>query len=71
MHYCVTYIESFRSWGQIILGDGFFRKYYGYFDLENRKVGLAPNREVTTLEDILSQPPQDEYLDEDWDPINY
>ena len=72
IQYCVTYIEIMENAGNsIILGDGFFRRYYTFFDLENKEVGIAQNKEVLTVEDILNQPPQDEYLEEDWAPLNY
>lgn len=45
MQYCVTYIEIMEyARDGIILGAGFFRRYYGYFDIDNRQVGLAKNK---------------------------
>lgn len=37
----------------IFLGDGFFNRFYTFFDLENSKVGIATNRENITMSDIL------------------
>ena len=42
---CDTYIESVKNQDQIFLGDGFFNRYYTYFDISNRQVGFAKNRE--------------------------
>ncbi len=42
---CDTYIESVKTQRQIFLGDGFFNRYYTYFDITNRQVGFAKNRE--------------------------
>jgi hypothetical protein len=38
----------------IFLGDGFFFRFYTYFDLEAQKVGIAKNRENITLTEILT-----------------
>jgi hypothetical protein len=38
------YIESVRGMNQLFLGDGFFNRYYTYFDLENKKIGIAKNK---------------------------
>lgn len=31
---------------EIIVGTSFFKRYYGYFDQDNREVGLARNKET-------------------------
>jgi hypothetical protein len=33
---CDTYIESVAQTSLLFLGDGFFNRYYAYFDLANR-----------------------------------
>lgn len=43
---CDLYIESVKSMTQLFLGDGFFNRYYAYFNLQNRQIGLAKNKEV-------------------------
>ena len=63
IQYCVTYIEIMEHGGNgIILGDGFFRRYYTFFDLDKHEIGIAKNRENLTVKEILNQPPQDVYL---------
>ena len=52
----------------IFLGDGFFNRFYTYFDLENEKVGIAKNRENITLADIIKQ--NGEYTPDDWKLVN-
>lgn len=29
----------------MLIGDGFFMRYYTYFDIENREIGIAKNKE--------------------------
>lgn len=38
---------------EIILGDGFFNRFYMYVDLDSDQIGLAKNRENITLQDVL------------------
>lgn len=38
---------------ELFLGDGFFNRYYTYFNLEKREVGIAKNNEVITIEKII------------------
>lgn len=33
VYYCHMYIETVKRMDQIFLGDGFFNRYYTYFDL--------------------------------------
>ena len=62
IQYCVTYIESMEHGeNEIILGDGFFRRYYTFFNLGKREIGIAKNREDLTVEQILDHPSLDEY----------
>ena len=50
IQYCTTFIEIMGNRGNsIILGDGFFKRYYTFFDLEDREVGIAENKEVLTV----------------------
>jgi pepsin A len=42
---CDTFIESVKRDFRLFLGDGFFNRYYAFFDLENKQIGLAKNRE--------------------------
>lgn len=58
MHYCETHIELIKNFSAVILGDAFFSKYFAYFDLEDYQIGLARNKEVITLEDVLNGPIQ-------------
>ena len=43
---CDLYIESVKYMDQLFLGDGFFNRYYTYFNLQDRKIGIAKNKEV-------------------------
>lgn len=56
VYFCDLYIESVSYYGteMIFLGDGFFNRFYTYFDLEQDKVGIAKNLENITMDDILS-----------------
>lgn len=38
---------------ELFLGDGFFNRYYTFFDLEKKKVGIAKNKEVIKMEKII------------------
>jgi len=37
------YIESVYD-SKLFLGDGFFNRFYTFFDIENRKIGIAKNK---------------------------
>jgi hypothetical protein len=37
----------------LFLGDGFFNRYYTYFDLQNKNVGIAKNNEQISLEQLV------------------
>lgn len=39
--------------GQLFLGDGFFSRYYTYFDLQTKRVGLAKNKQVIPLSKLI------------------
>lgn len=43
---CDLYIESVKYMNQLFLGDGFFNRYYAYFNLQDRKIGIAKNNEA-------------------------
>ena len=43
---CDHYIESVKYMSQLFLGDGFFNRYYAYFNLQDRKIGIAKNKET-------------------------
>ena len=45
LNLCDTYIEIMDGGWGMMLGDGFFTSVYAYFDLTNRRIGLAENRE--------------------------
>lgn len=42
---CDLYVESVRNSNQLFLGDGFFNRYYTFFDLQLRQIGIARNQE--------------------------
>lgn len=62
--YCETYIESVTDEHMLFLGDGFFNRFYTYFDLDQNVVGLALNRENLTMDKIYSLPSP--WVPEDW-----
>jgi hypothetical protein len=39
--------------GELFLGDGFFNRYYTYFNLEKTQLGIAKNKEVITVDRII------------------
>ncbi len=43
---CDMYIESADYSSELLIGDGFFNRYYTYFDIEDREVGFAKNKET-------------------------
>ena len=61
VHFCKTLIESMNllQGNQVILGDGFFNRFYTHFDYEGREVGIAYNNEHITVEDVLAVPFED------------
>jgi hypothetical protein len=38
---------------ELFLGDGFFNRYYTYFNLEDKQVGIAKNKEAIAIEKII------------------
>ncbi len=42
--YCDTYIETVKGMSELFLGDGFFNRYYTYFNLDIKQVGIAKNK---------------------------
>jgi hypothetical protein len=38
-------IETLKYESRILVGDGFFNRYYTYFDVRRRKIGIAKNLE--------------------------
>ena len=38
---------------ELFLGDGFFNRYYTYFNLEYKQVGIAKNKETISIEKII------------------
>ncbi len=51
-----------------MLGDGFFNRFYTYFNIEKRKIGIANNVEDIKLEDILKK--SSDYESKTWKKIN-
>jgi hypothetical protein len=35
-----------KGQSSVLIGDGFFNRFYAYFDLDNKQIGLAKNREI-------------------------
>lgn len=62
VHFCDTYIESSRG-ATFLIGDGFFNRYYTYFDLAERRIGLARNKEVLSYKNMYK--PYSDLDDED------
>lgn len=42
---CDFYIESVDHHNQLFIGDGFFNRFYTYFDIDNNQIGIAKNKE--------------------------
>ena len=59
---CDTYIESVTYQSELFLGDGFFNRYYTYFDLEYKEIGVAKNKEVLSYKNTFADPSE---LDDD------
>lgn len=49
---CDLYIESSGFGEEVLIGDGFFNRYYTYFNLEKREVGIAKNKEKLTYKNM-------------------
>lgn len=49
---CDLYIESVKYNSELFLGDGFFQRYYAYFDLEKRSIGIAKNKEENSYKNM-------------------
>ena len=43
-YFCDSYIESVSFGNMMFIGDGFFNQYYTFFDLQNKEIGIAKNR---------------------------
>ena len=48
----------------LFLGDGFFNRFYTYFNLDNNTVSIAPNKEEITVDKIFKL--KSEWDSEDW-----
>jgi hypothetical protein len=48
---------------EMLLGDGFFTRYYGYFNIKERKIGLAPNKQKLTYDAIKNN---GDFDSDDW-----
>lgn len=42
---CDFYIEVADYTNELLIGDGFFNRYYTYFDIQNLEIGFAKNKE--------------------------
>ena len=42
---CDFYIESVDHHNQLFIGDGFFNRFYTYFDIDSNQIGIAKNKE--------------------------
>lgn len=49
---CDFYIESSAYGSEMLIGDGFFSRYYTYFDIENKEVGFARNKEEISYKNM-------------------
>lgn len=38
---------------ELFLGDGFFNRYYTYFNIEDKKIGIAKNKEVIPIKRLI------------------
>ena len=70
-HFCDTYIEVGPNPNHsVVLGDAFFNRYYTVFDLDQRTVAIAPNKEQITIQDICAiKDPRKDFDPEDWDEL--
>ncbi len=50
--WCDIYIESVST-GGLYLGDGFFNRYYTYFDIGGRQIGFAKNKENLSYKNMV------------------
>ena len=39
----------------VLIGDGFFNRFYAYFDIESKKIGLAKNKEILSYKKMYKQ----------------
>ncbi len=46
------------------MGDGFFNRYYTFFDIGRNVVGIAKNKENLTLDNIINH--KIKYVESDW-----
>lgn len=51
--YCDLYVESVSGMKELFLGDGFFNRYYTYFNIEDKKIGIAKNKEVIPIKRLI------------------
>ena len=51
---------------ELILGDGFFNRFYIFMDLEDHEVGIAKNKQNITMEKIFDL--DTGYV---WDPLDW
>ena len=50
---CDTFIESMEThYSKVFIGDGFFNRFYAYFDLQSKEIGLAKNRETLSYKNM-------------------
>jgi len=35
-----------------LIGDGFFNRFYAYFDIESKRIGLAKNKEILSYKNM-------------------
>ena len=50
---CDFYIESMTGQSQVLIGDGFFNRYYTYFDIQGKEIGLAKNKENLSYKNMF------------------
>jgi len=45
-------IESVKYENQLFMGDGFSSRYYVYFDISNKQIGMAKNKEALSYNNV-------------------